>query len=88
MLWVSLETAILFFSSNNNKLHFIRLYTAKDKTIVGEKEYTLVFFFFWKLQPDTLDMYSMDYLKFIVSTQKEEFISIQGLNLVVFLYNS
>ena len=66
----------------HNKLHFIRLYTAcKDKTIVGEKEYTLVFFFFWKLQPDTLDMYSMDYLKFIVSTQKEEFISIQRIKL-------
>ena len=31
----------------HNKLHFIRFYTAcKDKTIVGEKEYTLVFFFF------------------------------------------
>ena len=43
----------------HNKLHFIRLYTAwKDKTIVGEKEYTLFFFFFSKLQPDALDMYN------------------------------
>ena len=39
----------------HNKLHFTRLYTACiERTVVGEKEYTLVFF--RKLQPDTLDM--------------------------------